>query len=86
MKLLLCKNCQDIVRLYDFQRYCKCGNTGGRYLDHKKAVYSGEFAVPLGINNHSMLAAVMDQLDSGTGIEFTAFVISKNDKNFERED
>ena len=28
MKLLLCKSCQDVIRLIDTVRTCKCGEVG----------------------------------------------------------
>ena len=43
MKLLLCKECQDIVRLIqEEKRVCKCGKVGGKYTDDLNAVYFGE--------------------------------------------
>lgn len=33
MKLLFCKQCQDIVALRRVHRACECGESGGKYLD-----------------------------------------------------
>lgn len=78
MKLLLCKECADIVRLIqDEKRICKCGKVGGRYIDDLNAVYFGELAVPIGFENSTLLKAVHNQPKDGMGERFTAFVIAK---------
>jgi hypothetical protein len=38
MKLLLCKECQDIVRLIDVKRTCKCGKVGNTIKILKKLI------------------------------------------------
>lgn len=77
MKLLLCKECQDIIRLVDVKRTCKCGKVGGRYIDDLNAVYFGDMAVPIGFANSSLVSAVRNQPKNGMGENFTAFVIPK---------
>lgn len=77
MKLLLCKECQDIVRLIDVKRNCKCGKVGGRYTDDLNAIYFGEMAVPIGFANSSLVKSVHNQPKNGMGENFTAFVIPK---------
>jgi hypothetical protein len=77
MKLLLCKECQDIVRLIDIKRTCKCGKSGGKYTDELNAVYFGEMAVPIGFVNKTLVKAVYNQPKNGMGEDFTAFVIPK---------
>jgi hypothetical protein len=81
MKLLLCKECHDVVRLQSVKRVCKCGKSGGRYTDGINAVYFGENAVPLGFSNSSLVNAVVNQPNNGSGKEFIAFVIPKVTKN-----
>ena len=78
MKLLLCKECQDIVRLIrEEKRVCKCGKVGGKYTDDLNAVYFGEMAVPIGFANSTLVKAVHKQPENGMGENFTAFVIPK---------
>ena len=78
MKLLLCKECQDVVRLIDIKRVCKCGKIGGKYIDSINAIYFGENAIPIGFANNSLRLAVHTQPTVGMGKDFTAFVIPKN--------
>lgn len=82
MKLLLCKKCQDIIRLIQEPRKCLCGAVSGHYLDDLNAVYSGEYAIPLGISNDSLVASVVGQPEKGEGNCFKAFVIPKQCPTF----
>jgi len=76
MKLILCKNCQDIVRLIKEERFCRCGKCSGKYTDDLNAWYKGgEFVVPLGFANSSLISALRNQPKEGWGENFTAFVI-----------
>lgn len=77
MKLLLCKKCQDVIRLIDIKRTCKCGSCGGRYIDDVNAIYFGIVATPIGFANNTLLDAIRKQPNSGMGENFTAFVIPK---------
>lgn len=77
MKLLLCKECQDVIRLVDTKRTCKCGKVGGKYNNNLDAVYFGEMAVPLGFANSTLIRAIHNQPDEGIGENFTAFVIPR---------
>ena len=76
MKLIYCKSCHDIFRLWFEKRTCKCGKSGGWYLSGLNAEIWGD-ALPLGIDNYSFLAATMNQPkeDAGKGATFEAFVI-----------
>jgi len=77
MKLLLCKICEDIVKLDLTTRTCHCGATGGHYKEDKlNAVYYGP-AVPVGFSNPEFRKALREQPEYGNGINFTAFVIPK---------
>ena len=55
MKLLYCKNCHDIIKLLYTPRFCRCGKTGGEYLNVLDIAVYGEkeLAVPFGIHNSS---------------------------------
>ena len=77
MKLILCKDCQDIVRLLPTPKSCFCGKCGGYAIDQQLAVYFGDTAVPIGINNRELRSAVLSQPEAGNGEEFTSFVIPK---------
>lgn len=76
MKLILCKSCQDVVRLQTNElRFCQCGASGGKYLNTLDAIYFGDSAVPLGFNNHSLGPAIFKQPKVGKGLGFNAFII-----------
>ena len=77
MKLVFCKLCQDVVRLQEYNRACKCGESGGGYTDDLYAYYWG-FAIPLGFSNPSLVDALKNQPESGMGLRFEAFVIPKD--------
>ena len=76
MKLLFCQKCEDVFRLMKEERFCKCGETWGRYLDDGwHGEYSGDFAIPLFFGNHSFVDAIADRPYSGMGSTFTAGAI-----------
>jgi hypothetical protein len=77
MKLILCKQCTDVVRLFEVERRCKCGAVGGRYLDGLNAEYWGDDAVPIGFHNALLLNAIANQPYTGMGKNFEAFVIPR---------
>ena len=83
MKLLFCKSCADVFRLYvDHPKTCHCGKTRGQYeTDGLHAWFRGP-AIPLGFANPSFLEAISNQPESGWGREFTAFVIQKDCDTF----
>lgn len=74
MKLIFCKQCHDVLRLFSYDRKCACGKSGGYYLDNINAVYYGT-AVPLGFDNRTLSAAVANQPAGGMGACFVSFVI-----------
>lgn len=83
MKLLFCKNCQDVIRLVQEEvRTCRCGKVSGKYINDLDAIYSGKEAVPLGFSNHSFANAIRNQPEKNWGKEFTAFVIQKKCDTF----
>lgn len=85
MKLIFCRSCSDLIRLREsiFEQWCKCGASSGRYIDHINAIYSGE-AIPLGLLNNELVAAIENQPESGQGKVFTAFVIPKQCPTFKK--
>jgi hypothetical protein len=85
MKLVLCKKCQDVVRLTSEMRQCKCKLSGGCYLDDIQAVYWGNDAAPLGFDNLTLVDALKRQPEGpGVGATFVAFVIPRTCDTFKR--
>jgi len=41
MKLLNCTACQDIVRLFEDSRSCRCGRSRGQYTNLRNVAFSG---------------------------------------------
>lgn len=83
MKLILCKKCQDVVRLIKNNvRRCECGSCSGQYVDDLNAWYKGIHAIPMGFNNSSAAKAIRNQPKNGWGVNFDAFVIAKECKTF----
>ena len=77
MKLLLCKICEDIVKLDLTTRTCHCGATGGNYKEDKlNAIYYGP-AVPVGFHNSEFRNALKEQPEYGKGKVYTSFIIPK---------
>jgi hypothetical protein len=86
MKLLLCRACQDVIKLAKTERTCACGAVGGQYLeDGLNATYWGANAVPLGFANSTLVEAVQNRPESGMGYRFTAFVIPQECPTMKRE-
>lgn len=88
MKLLFCRKCQDMFRLaIEERRHCKCGLTSGQYDENgEKATYSGEYAVPFGIDNNTFIRAIQTQPQRGWGPNFIAFVFARHHDRFKRDD
>jgi hypothetical protein len=86
MKLVVCTSCLDVIKLDKIPRVCKCRRCGGRYLeDGVHATYWGDFAIPIGVNNFSLVEAIRNQPEDGKGKRFTAFVIPKNCSSMRKE-
>lgn len=83
MKLILCTKCQDVVRLFDEERQCKCGAISGKYVGDS-AVYKGDRAVPLIFDNNTLVRAIADQPENGEGHPFGAKVVAQHDKDFKK--
>jgi hypothetical protein len=48
--------------MQDEERFCKCGKCSGKYTDELNAWYKGgEFVVPLGFANGSLVAYITNQ-------------------------
>lgn len=81
----MCLNCHEIFNLDFKEKACQCGSTKGRYIDELNATYSGEFAIPLGLTNTSLIKAIQSQPKDGLGEPFNAFVIPKRCATFVKE-
>jgi hypothetical protein len=60
MKALYCKNCKDLFNIKFKLKKCSCGKTKGKYINWHSAIYSGKYAVPIGIENPSFSKAMLD--------------------------
>lgn len=100
MKLLLCVQCYDIVKLSTKTlRKCECGSVSGRYIDYVNAEVTGD-PIVIGFNNSSLERAVADQLYRGDltetmdyaggkvikGRSFEAFIIPESADSVKRLD
>jgi hypothetical protein len=75
-------------------RECACGRTSGLYISQENIVYSGRYAVPLGITNDSLHDASINIPLDGRGVPLNAYVMAqyccsalkvKNAKKYARE-
>ncbi|MFK4706124.1 hypothetical protein ABIC83_002963 [Roseateles asaccharophilus] len=76
MKLLLCPSCKDVRKLLFERTVCQCGASWGQYIDNLNASIGGR-AIPLGFANSTLLEALRTRPDTGSGSQFTAFVIPR---------
>ena len=53
MKLIFCPVCNDVFKLAQNIRTCKCGKCRAKYIDNSKAVTNGK-GICLAISNHSL--------------------------------
>jgi DNA-directed RNA polymerase subunit RPC12/RpoP len=57
MKLIFCPVCQDVFKLIDTVRYCRCGNCSGRYIDKLKAEVNGK-GISIAFSSFSLSQAI----------------------------
>lgn len=78
MKLLFCPHCQDVIKLVSsIRRACLCGKSHGECFPDGLHAQIGGAAIPLGIDNNSLLAALESRPEAGDGAGVVAFVIAK---------
>ena len=82
MKLIFCPYCQDVRKLLRDRVQCSCGKSYGWYKDSLNASIGGD-AIPLGIANISLAAALKHRPDKGDGEDFIAFVIPRECRTIE---
>jgi hypothetical protein len=82
MKLIYCKECDDVVRLLDEVRQCRCGRCTGRYKPESEshAEFSGP-CVPFALSNRTFKLAV-DTRNEDRVVPFLGWVPIINDPKF----
>lgn len=59
MKLMLCRECGDVVRLYPKAwRRCACGASKGRYLEDNSTVEQTVGSLSIALDNHGLRDAI----------------------------
>lgn len=58
MKLLLCLDCADVVKMNAQLRQCQCGKSSGRYLDDGSTVEQTRGSISIALHNQELLDAV----------------------------
>ena len=81
MKLILCTDCQDIVKLDCEERKCKCGNSGGKYLDGGLYAKVWGNCIPLGIDNNSLKDGIQYVSNARDYWSIEAFLINEDKCN-----
>lgn len=59
------------------KKSCSCGRSKGKYINQQLAEYTGEFSLPIGFSNSSLIQTIKDQPIEGLGKEFAVFVTPK---------
>jgi len=91
MKLLLCRRCQDAVKLLPAieKRMCACGASWGWCEDDGLHVTYGGEAIPIGFANSSLVHAIEyndKHPPKDEGIRFEAFIIPESASTIRREE
>ena len=83
MKLVYCKNCQDVVRpLPNLKRSCYCGDLTVESLsDNVTIKINGNDPIVIGIANSSLLLGIKHQPMSGLGFDINSFILPKKCKS-----
>lgn len=80
MKLLFCNSCQSIFSLSFTEKKCDCGETSGKYIDDRNAIFSGN-AMMIGFDNTEFREAL-----GFKGLSFKAFTIKEPCFTFKRSE
>ena len=78
MKLIFCRNCKTITSLHTDERTCLCGKGGGSYREDGLHADIWGDVIPLGVDDRSFNVTLEYFENSGKGVSFNAFVISKD--------
>lgn len=84
MKILHCIHCNDMVALHSEDRTCRCGRSGGRYIDRVWAEYRGPSRI-LGMLNQEVSQSLRDTHVPFEGPHYRWFVITEGG-NIRRSD
>ena len=85
MKLIFCKDCQDVIKIDRDMRTCKCGKAKAYLTDHINAIVN-DHAIVLGFSNPSLANAFKIKPTIHFGSRFEAFIISKEAKSIKVDD
>jgi isochorismate pyruvate lyase len=58
MKLLICRECGDLVQMRPEARRCFCGASSGKYLEDNSTVQQSAGSFSLALHNHDFRAAI----------------------------
>lgn len=58
VKLLLCLNCADVVKMGGDMRHCQCGQSFGRYLEDGSTVQQTRGSISIALRNHELRDAI----------------------------
>lgn len=75
MKLVYCMKCGDVFNLTYKYKECDCKDSGGFYSDRENAIYSGKYAVCLGLDNYSLAEGIENVPLDGKGVDLYSYVI-----------
>lgn len=84
MKLLYCHKCNDLIRLQPEERKCSCGLTSGKYLYRRYAEYSGDYAVPLWLDDSKIKLAARNWGNKGRAEALNLHVIKRGDQHYKK--
>ena len=81
MKALYCRSCGDMFNIKKEHKQCSCGKTMGKYINWHSAVYRGNEAVPIGIENGPLRKGIMDMdvyehIDKDDSITSKSYIVS----------
>lgn len=85
MKLLYCYKCNDLIRLQPEEKECSCGLTSGKYLYRRYAEYSGDYAVPLWLDDSVIKKSARKWGDKGRAIALHLHVINRGDQHYTKK-
>ena len=76
MKLMVCRRCDDVVKLRDYERKCECGKARGQYDAQGRGVIRGP-GMAIAFSNFDYPAAQAARHKTKRGAQFTAWFIEK---------
>jgi len=88
VKLILCLECQDVVKIgtRGERRYCLCRKSWGLYKNDGKHAVIGGKAVPFGLDNITLARGVRNRPKDGVGPGVTAWVFPEKAARIEMDE